>query len=531
MKTNIFLSIFFLSFLLSQEDSSIVNSKSIQDSIILNNSSNFFVEDDLFETLLSEAKMFYAEAIISDLISDTLDAMYGFDNVFKALAQLEEISENDELDKLKYQQMLTAVIEYYDNKVVSIDHSKTGFSTAVFNEKLDNYIYSQNLEDLVNVEETVEFIDGHVPITYNKKVQSVISYYKNQGKSYIQQWLNREQKFKEIMLPILKEEGVPLELFYIPMIESGLRTDAKSFASAVGPWQFIESTGKAYGLKKSFYFDERRDFVKSTRSAAKYLKHLYNEFGDWYLAFAAYNGGETRINRHLKCKQCGYPEGELSFWDLDRLPKETQNYVPSLMAIIFISKNPEKYGFKVNSYPSFEWEVKKINKSVKISDIAKCANIDKKILLDYNPEILREYIPVDKGKVYNFRMPINYSADFDSLFALIEETGSDEVVFKKHKIKKGESLWSIAVKYGSTITAICEVNKMNRNKPIRMGKVITVPVGSYKSPPKKIYYTVKKGDTLSEIAVKYRTSVSKIKRWNGLRNNIIYPGKKLVINR
>ena len=165
---------------------------------------NFFVENDLFETLLSEAKMFYAEAIISDLISDTLNAMYGFDNVFKALAQLEEISENDELDKLKYQQMLTAVIEYYDNKVVSIDHSKTGFSTAVFKEKVDNYIYSQNLEDLVNVEETVEFIEGHVPITYNKKVQSVISYYKKQGKSYIQHWLNREQKFKEIMLPILK---------------------------------------------------------------------------------------------------------------------------------------------------------------------------------------------------------------------------------------------------------------------------------------------------------------------------------------
>ena len=525
----IFILTSFLSISFSEEDSSKIEQNLLNN--VIDSTNNFFVENDLFETLLSEAKMFYAEAIISDLISDTLNAMYGFDNVFKALAQLEEISENDELDKLKYQQMLTAVIEYYDNKVVSIDHSKTGFSTAVFKEKVDNYIYSQNLEDLVNVEETVEFIEGHVPITYNKKVQSVISYYKKQGKSYIQHWLNREQKFKEIMLPILKEEGVPLELFYIPMIESGLRTDAKSFASAVGPWQFIESTGKAYGLKKTFYIDERRDFEKSTRSAARYLKHLYDIFDDWYLAFAAYNGGETRINRHLNCKQCGYPKGELSFWDLHRLPKETQNYVPSLMAIIFISKNPEKYGFNVNPDPSYKWEIKEISKSVKIDDIEKCSGINKKTLLEYNPEILREYIPVEKGSIYKFRMPVDYNPEFDSLFALIEETDSDEVVFKKHRVRKGESLWSIAIKYGSTITAICEVNKLNRNKPIRIGKVITIPIGSYKSPPKKIYYTVKKGDTLSEIAVKYRTSVSKIKRWNGLRNNLIYPGKKLVIHR
>jgi len=498
--------------------------------LALNDSLNGnYLEEDLFETLISEAKMFYAEAIISDLISDTLNAMYGFDNVFNALAQLESISENDELDKLKYQQMLTAVIEYYDNKVVSIDHSKTGFSTAVFKEKLDNYIYSQNLEDLVNVAETVEFIEGHIPITYNKKVESVISYYKKQGKSHIQQWLNREQKFKEIMLPILKEEGVPLELFYIPMIESGLRTNAKSFASAVGPWQFIESTGKAYGLKKTFYIDERRDFVKSTRAAARYLKHLYKEFGDWYLAFAAYNGGETRINRHLNCKKCGYPSGKLSFWDLHRLPKETQNYIPSLMAIIFISKNPEKHGFNVNPDPSYNWEIKKITKSVKVDDIAKCANVDKKVLLEYNPEILREYVLVEKGGSYDFRLPINYDSKFDSLFALIKESKSEEVVFKKHKIKRGESLWSIAVKYGSTITAICEVNKLNRNKPIRAGKVITIPIGEYKTPPKRVYYTVRKGDTLSEIAMKYRTSVKNIKRWNGLRNDIIYPGKKIVI--
>ena len=129
-------------------------------------------------------------------------------------------------------------------------------------------------------------------------------------------------------------------------------------------------------------------------------------------------------------------------------------------------------------------------------------------------------------------MPINYNENFDSLFALIEETQSNKIIFKKHKVKRGESFWSIAIKYGSTITAICEVNKLNRNKPFtRAGKVITVPVGNYKSAPKKVYYTVKRGDTLSEIALKYRTSVSNIKRWNGLRNNTIYLGKKLVIHK
>ena len=335
--------------------------------------------------------MFYAEAIIADLIGDTLDAMYQFDNVFKALTQLELISANDELDKLKYQQMITAVIEYYDNKVITIDHTKTGFSTAVFKDKRDEYIYSQSLDDLINVEETIEVIAGHVPITYNKKVESIISYYKKQGKTSIQKWLNREDKFKEIILPILEEYNLPPELFYVPMIESGFKSDARSFAAAVGPWQFIESTAKAFGLKKDFYYDERRDIIKSTHAACKYLKYLYEEFDDWYLAFAAYNCGETRVLRHIKHFKTN------NFWELTNLPRETQSYVPSLMAIIFISKDPEKYGFTtVKPEKKLEWELKKISKSVKLEDISKCSGFDIKILQQYNPEILRNYIYVDK---------------------------------------------------------------------------------------------------------------------------------------
>ena len=478
---------------------------------------------DLFESLLSEAKLFYAEAIISDLIGDTLDAMHQFDNFFKALAQLQVVSENDELDKLKYQQISSAGIEYYDNKSISIDHSKTGFSTAVLRDQLDQYIYSQSLDDLVNVKESVEIIEGHVPITYNKQVENVISYYKTRGRSSIQKWLNRERKYKEIILPILKDEGLPPELFYVAMIESGLRPSARSFANAVGYWQFIESTAKNFGLKKSFYIDERQDFIKSTKAACKYLKYLYGRFDDWYLAFAAYNTGEGRIDRHIKYFKTR------NFWELKNLPKETQNYIPSVMAIIFISKDPEKYGFTINSEESFDWDIKVIDKSVKLTDIARCSGIDTKILKSYNPELVKDVIYIEPKSTYEFRMPKNCNPEFDVLFADVESLDPDNVVIKKHKIKSGESLWSIAVKYGSTITAICEMNNISRKKPIRVGKILKVPIGNYKAPPKKVYHTVRGGETLSGIAVRFRTSVKKIKKLNGLRSDFIKKGQKLRI--
>jgi len=496
------------------------------DTTTINLDDAIYMDDSLFEQLLTESKIFYADAIMADLSSDTLNAMFYFDNLFKALAQLGEISKNvPEIAQLKYQNILSASVEYYDNKVVSIDHSQTGFSTAVFKDKLEDYIYSQSLDEVVDIEESVEIIEGHVPITYNKKVASILRYYTNKGKPHIQRWLNREDKFKEIILPILKEENVPPEIFYVAMVESGLKTDARSFAAAVGPWQFISSTAKVFGLKKSYYVDERRDFEKSTRAACKYLKRLHDEFGDWYLAFAAYNCGETRVRRHINYFNTN------NFWELTNLPKETQSYIPSILAIIFISKNPEKYGFTVDPEPSFDWVIKEIDKSVSIDDVARCSEITKKVLLDYNPELLKDFIFVSKDTKYRFRMPSNYSANFDSLFMLVEDVKSDKVLIVNHKVKRGESFWYLARKNGTTITAICELNNLDRNKPLRVGKLIKIPVGlkKYKSKPQKQIYIVKYGDTLSEIAEKNKVKMSKIKSWNNLRSNTIRIGQKLII--
>ena len=519
--------IIFSTFLFSQTDSSasVINAVNVNE-IEINED---FLEDNLFEQLLTESKLFYADAIMSDLQGDSLNALYYFDNLFKALAQLEEMSKNvPEIAQLKYQNMLSASIEYYDNKVISVDHTQSGFSTAVFKDKLEDYIYSQSLDDMFDIEETVEIIEGHVPITYNKKVASIIKYYRNQGKPHIQKWLNREDKFKEIILPILKEEGVPPEIFYVAMVESGLKTDARSYAAAVGPWQFIASTAKVFGLKKTYYIDERRDFEKSTRAACRYLKNLHNEFGDWYLAFAAYNCGETRVRRHINYFNTN------NFWELTNLPKETQNYVPSILAIIFISKDPEKYGFSVNPEESFDWAIKEFDKSVSIDDVARCSKIDKKKLKDYNPELVHDFIPVEKKSTYKFRMPVGFNENFDSLFALVEDTKLDQVYIINHKVKRGESLWYLAQKNGTTITAICELNNLDRKKPLRLGKTIKIPVGGAArdaNKPKKKIYIVKSGDTLSEIAEEYRTSVTRIKRWNNLRSDAIRIGQKLVIKK
>jgi membrane-bound lytic murein transglycosylase D len=214
------------------------------------------------------------------------------------------------------------------------------------------------------------------------------------------------------------------------------------------------------------------------------------------------------------------------------LPKETQNYVPSILAIIFISKDPEKYGFTVKPESSFDWTIKEIDKSVSIEDVARCSKIDKKVLFDYNPELLKEFIYVGENESYKFRMPKGCDPKFDSLFVLIDDAKLDQVLVVNHKVRRGESLWYLAKKNQTTITAICELNNLDRNKPLKLGKTIKIPIGGDAkdfNKPKKKYYKVRSGDTLSEIAEKHRISVKKLKRLNNIRGDVIRIGQKIRV--
>ena len=483
----------------------------------------------LYDSYLEEAKMFFSEFVIADMTSDTSNALYGLQQLYETLSIINSLEGKDELQQLEFNRILSASLDYFQEKSITLNDIETGISVAILRDRLDDYVYEQTLEDLEFVDEQVEVISGHVPITFNSKVKNIINFFQNDGKSSMQKWLNRKARYKKIILPILEKQGVPPELFYLAMIESGLNPNAYSYAHASGVWQFILSTAKIYGMNKDYWVDERRDFEKSTIAASKYLISLYKKYNDWYLAFAAYNCGSKRVNKAIKI------HNSRNYWDLSSLPRQTRNYVPNIMAAIFISNNPEKYGFVVKPISELEWDKYKINKSYKLTDIAMCSGIDVKTIRDYNPELRQDRLPpMEQGIVYELRMPIGITKDFKNLLSNINVEKIDKKIIIDHKVRYGENLWIIAKKYGVKLKTITELNKIRNPKFIKPGQILRIPNNSKNNSThdisKKIFYRVKRGDTLSEIAQKHKTSVSKIKKWNGIRNSHkIRIGQRLVI--
>ena len=530
--------IIFFSILVTQESDSLNNNivgdlkssnMSVKDFIL---SSDSLEVEDLFEAQLYESKLLLAESIIADRTGDSIEAMYRFESLFESLSYLNAMKTSDQFQSLEMNRLLSTSIDYYENESNTLSNIEE-LSVSLLRDRLDKYIYSQTLEDLEYVDESIEVIPGHIPITYNRKVASIIKFFQKDGRKSMTKWLNRMDKYKKLILPILEEQDIPPEIFYVSVIESGLNPNAYSYAYASGLWQFIKSTGKAYGLNKTYWLDERRDYIKSTYAATKYFKDLYLEFDDWYLALAAYNCGSTRVHRAIK------RNGSKNYWDLYSLPSETKNYVPNVMATIIIATNPEKYGFTINSEPDFEWIEKDIDKSVKLESIAKCANVSLKTLQQYNPELEKDVAlipPLEKGETYTLRLPVNISPEFDSLLKLVEAPNLNEIIFVEHKVRPGESVWLIARKYKVKKNHILAVNNLSEKSIIRPNQILKIPTSGYDQYKKsvelssrKIYYTVRRGDTLSEIAEKYKTSIKKIKKSNGLRNDRIIMGQKLII--
>ena len=327
------------------------------------------------------------------------------------------------------------------------------------------------------VESEINEISHDLPIEINDRVLGFLNHYTNgRGRSTIEIGLERIGRYQPMIEQILKEEGVPLDLIYLCQAESAFKPRALSRAKAKGMWQFISSRGKEYGLRQTWWIDERSDPEKSTRAAARHLKDLYQEFGDWYLAMAAYNAGPVRVEKAMD------KTGADNFWTLANkraLPKETINYIPNILALTIIGKNPQKYGFEVESAPPLEIERVAVDKATDLRVIAEAINLPLEDLRDLNAHVLRWTTPPDDPD-FELILPQGYGEKFKAEIASLPE--SKRVLFREHVVRKGETLGAIAKKYGSNITELRQANSLKAKPVLRAGQSLIIPMSGINPP-------------------------------------------------
>ncbi len=364
--------------------------------------------------------------------------------------------------------------------------------------------------------------------TDHVQVLGYVELYRTVKRPAFERGLVRVKVYEKMMKEILAEEGVPRDLYYLALIESAFNPKAYSRARAVGPWQFIESTGKLYDLPRDWWVDERRDPEKSTRAAARHLRDLYAEFGSWPLALAAYNCGAGRVGRALKAK----PGGD--FWSL-RLPKQTRNYVPAFMAATTIAKDPERYGFFLDYEPPIEYDRVTVTGCTDLDIVAECAGCTVDDIRALNPQLLRWCTPPVDGE-YTLAVPAGAGERFAEAYAQVPT--SRKVRWKRYQIVPGDSFSTIARRFGIPAAAIAEANDLKLTSIIRAGAHLLIPlpgseaggaidreetrkVAAIVSPARKetearvqIAYRVRPGDTLWDIAQRHGVTVQELRDWN-----------------
>jgi peptidoglycan lytic transglycosylase D len=375
-----------------------------------------------------------------------------------------------------------------------------------------------------------------IPLVMNKHVQLEINHFTKYGeKSFFIEAYKRSGKYRPYIVSQLKAAGIPVELSWLPLIESGFKVNALSRARALGPWQFIPSTGYKFGLKRDKYIDERIDPVKSTHAAIAYLKELHQIFGDWSTVLAAYNCGEGRVLRVIRSQNINYLD---NFWDLyERLPRETARYVPRFMAALFIINNPEKYGLNAITVDEpLEYENVTVSKQIHLKNIAKEIGVAEKTLRELNPELRYRILPQDK---YPLRVPPGKSEVLLANLDKIPVSYPPQSAYVYHRIRPGESLSTIARRYHSSVRKIMRANNLHRSSYIVAGRKLKIPRrGTMPYRPKiarnkdltlPSTHAVKSGDSLWNIAKRYGTTTQKIQSLNNLQTTQLHIGQALKI--
>ncbi|MDI6688381.1 MAG: LysM peptidoglycan-binding domain-containing protein [Desulfobacterales bacterium] len=375
-----------------------------------------------------------------------------------------------------------------------------------------------------------------IPMVMNNHIQAEITLFtkSNEKKFFIESY-KRSGMYRPHIVEALKEAGLPVELSWLPLIESGFKVSALSKARALGLWQFIPSTGYKFGLKRDIFIDERIDPFKATEAAIAYLKELHSIFGDWATVLAAYNCGEGKVLRVIRSQNVNYLD---NFWDLyERLPRETARYVPRFLAVLHILKDMEKYGFDPTCLDTpLEYETITVTKQVRLEDIANKIGASENILEQLNPELRYKILP---GNEYPLKVPRGKGSVLLASLDNIPVSSPPRPAYVKHKVRTGETLSTIARKYQTSMSKIARANNIRKRNYIVAGMTLKIPQKGTFIPKLKIYnksnyeqvttHVVKSGDSLWILARRYGTTTKKIQETNKLASTNLYIGQVLKI--
>lgn len=379
-----------------------------------------------------------------------------------------------------------------------------------------------------------------IPLDINRHVEAEIRRFTvGPEKGFFLKSLKRSGRYRPEILKALQEAGLPQELSWLPLIESGFNVKALSRARALGLWQFIPSTGYKFGLKRDQFIDERMDPDKATMAAIAYLKELHNIFGDWTTVLAAYNCGEGRVLRTIRTQNVNYLD---NFWDLyKRLPRETARYVPRFLATLHILNDPQKYGIDLTIVdPPLTYETVTVAKQVSLKDVARAIGTTEFELRQINPELRYKISP---PRNYDLKVPVGAGETLLAQIDSIAATSLPRPAYVYHRVRSGETLSTIARRYRTSVGRIMRANNMRSSHYIRAGKRLKIPQRGYRyasaretqrktktNPAQTQYHTVRRGDSLWNIARQYGTTTQRIQKLNSLKDTHLYKGQVLKIS-
>ena len=487
--------------------------------------------------LIARAEKEYQEGVANYHAGNSDSAKQNFDSALNALLSSNlDIRSDDRLQK-EFDHIVEGVNELYPGGTAADseqaqDNQQKAEPAPIdqTNDATNGLAPAADAKVRAKAEAEIKHMHSDLPLMMTDQVAGYITYFSGYGRGVFERAFARSGRYHDMIVATLKEQGLPQDLIYLAQAESGFHPQAVSKAGARGIWQFMASRGSGYGLHHNMWVDDRQDPEKSTRAAARHLKDLYNQFGDWYLAMAAYNSGPGTVQAAVK--RTGYAD----FWELynrNVLPKETKNYVPIILAVTIMTKNPAQYGLDTVAmeHPA-EYDTVKISYPVDLRLVAECVNSTPEELQDLNPSLLRLTTP--REGQFDLHLPAGTKDQYETAIASVP--ADMRLWWRYHTVHSGDTLAALARTYHVTAKSISEANHLDStNTELEADAKLVIPVAPGKHPlndtatyARRITrYKVHAGDTVETVAENFGVSAQMLRRWNGIRGNSL-SGRRII---